>query len=293
MAKFLINGVEIIFEDTDENINLLRTDDDFTRNYIEAALANGSLKEFGSDVSQLHVERVSDSSDAALKWTHNLTKLLLNKRLENESSFNRPTCKKKKLWNDIAHEISKATTVSISGEACDIKYRNLLATYRANKKKQTKTGEGSINWEYFSIMDEVLGHKASSSPQTELLGGSMMKDDTDTSSLASTSSASSSTSSASTSSSSASTSTSSASTSSSSASTSTSSASASTSTSSASSGSTRKRKMTVSDYLHKKLQLHEEREKRKEEMQREKLRLKEREIDAILELARAISGRKQ
>ncbi|KAJ4438728.1 hypothetical protein ANN_14677 [Periplaneta americana] len=165
-----------------------REKDKMRKSYIEPVLATGSLKEFESDVSQLHVERVSDSSDSALKWTHNLTKLLLNKRLENELSFNRLTCKKEKLWNDIAQEISKATTVSISGEACDIKYRNLLATYRANKKKQ-------------KLLQLHQHHQDFC-----------------------------------------------------------------------------KRKMTMNDYLHKKLQLHEEREKRKEKMERKKLRLKEREI---------------
>ena len=139
----------------------LISDDDFTRNYIQTALATGSLREFSiyqTDVNELEIQRIGDAlvdqpvqsavqigrnadvseDQAGLKWTNDLIKLLLSKRLELEWAFNRPTCKKKKLWRDIGEEISKLTDISVSGEACDIKYRNLLATYRINKKKNNQ-----------------------------------------------------------------------------------------------------------------------------------------------------------
>nr|CAI5841819.1 unnamed protein product [Callosobruchus analis] len=50
---------------------------------------------------------------------------------------------------------------------CDTKYRNLLYTYRSNKKKPSSTGEGVIKWEYFYTFDEVLGCKASSAAPVE------------------------------------------------------------------------------------------------------------------------------
>lgn len=88
------------------------------------------------------------------------------KRLGQEQAFNRPKCKKIKLWNDIAKEINKDTkeAFSLTGTLCDNKYRNLLKTYKINKKKQKSSGESAINWEYFSDFDGVLGCKASIDP---------------------------------------------------------------------------------------------------------------------------------
>lgn len=59
---------------------------------------------------------------------------------------------------------------------CDAKFRNLLTTYRSNKKKQSSTGEGGIKWEYFELFDSILGHKASSKPPDKLMGDSLLED---------------------------------------------------------------------------------------------------------------------
>lgn len=77
------------------------------------------------------------------------------------------------MWQNIAKEINDVNNVGVTGEMCDIKYRNLLGTYRANKKKQNSTGESSISWEYFEVFDAVLGYKASSAPSTNMLGSNL------------------------------------------------------------------------------------------------------------------------
>lgn len=54
----------------------------------------------------------------------------------------------------------------VTGNQCNQKYRNLLCTYRTNKQRASTTGTGSqaVKWPYFEIMDSVLGTKASSNP---------------------------------------------------------------------------------------------------------------------------------
>ncbi|KAJ8971349.1 hypothetical protein NQ314_000748 [Rhamnusium bicolor] len=89
-----------------------------------------------------------------------------NKRLGREKDFNRPKCKKNKLWSGVAKEMNGTLRgpYSLTSENCDSKYRNLLKTYKANKKKQNSSGESAINWEYFTDFDEILGCKASVQP---------------------------------------------------------------------------------------------------------------------------------
>lgn len=91
--------------------------------------------------------------------------------------FIRPKCKKIKLWRHVAEDINKAAGITLSPLTCDIKYRNLLATYRKNKQKKNSTGESPIKWEYFDIMDEVLGTKASSCLPKDNIGDSMEEND--------------------------------------------------------------------------------------------------------------------
>lgn len=108
------------------------------------------------------------------KWTHESTKLLLDIRLNKEKDFNRPLCKKKKLWTSVAEEMQKIGHYMVTGEMCDIKYRNLLATYKTNKKKKEQSGESSITWEYFNQFDTILGEKACIAPPKEMLGATLL-----------------------------------------------------------------------------------------------------------------------
>lgn len=126
----------------------------------------------------------SDTNESdSFKWNNDSIKLLLTVRLDMEKEFSSPTCKKKKLWEKVANKVNDMLGASrVTGESCDLKYRNLLGTYRVNKRKQNTTGEGAIKWEFFDIMDQVLGHKASSAPPKNLLGSTMEPADTNISS---------------------------------------------------------------------------------------------------------------
>ncbi|CAH1183129.1 unnamed protein product [Ceutorhynchus assimilis] len=72
------------------------------------------------------------NTENVFKWTQSLTLMLIDLRLKKEKDFNRPICKKKKLWEQIACEIKTKTGKFVTSEMCDIKYRNLLSTYKIN-----------------------------------------------------------------------------------------------------------------------------------------------------------------
>lgn len=137
----------------------------------ERAAANNGNENNTTEVESGIASLTEACEETSFQWSSRSIKFLINNRLQYEGKFTRPNCKKRKLWGSIASEMAKEG-YEVSGEICDAKYRNLLQTYRKNKKKQSSTGESSITWEYFSTFDEVLGCKASSHPQETLLGGS-------------------------------------------------------------------------------------------------------------------------
>ena len=49
-------------------------------------------------------------------------------------------------------------------EQCHEKIKKLKGDYRKVKDKQGKTGEGRKDWEYFDVLDAVLGHKPATQP---------------------------------------------------------------------------------------------------------------------------------
>lgn len=113
----------------------------------------------------------TSTESSSFKWNTNTIKLLLDIRLAMEKEFCTPSCKKRKLWEKAASQMNSILgSNKVSADMCDSKYRNLLGTYRANKRKQNSTGESAIKWEFFETMDETLGHKASSAPPKNLLG---------------------------------------------------------------------------------------------------------------------------
>lgn len=96
-------------------------------------------------------------------WTLQATWHLVNTRLEMDQAFDQPVCKKKKLWEMVAEKVnaklseSGAVGVAVKAYECDLKWRNMLATYRKNSDRAKRLGTASVHWEFFKAMHEVLG----------------------------------------------------------------------------------------------------------------------------------------
>lgn len=113
-----------------------------------------------------------DISDEKTKlvWTNKMTKSLINSRLSRENKFIKPKCKKIKIWAEIAAELNTLfKNTNVNAEECDNKFRNLMKTYKANKKKQCSTGEQQITWDFFEDFDKVYGCKAAITPPHGML----------------------------------------------------------------------------------------------------------------------------
>lgn len=141
---------------------------------------------FSESGSSESMKTQNSNESEKTKWSSDGIKLLLDLRLGKECLFDRPACKKKKLWDKISGEMKEIGQYNISGNECNNKYRNLLQTYRQNKEKRLKkTGESKVTWEFFDTFDSVLGSKSSSAPPKKMLSTSieeLSNDDDDDSS---------------------------------------------------------------------------------------------------------------
>ncbi|KAF0712377.1 Uncharacterized protein FWK35_00035125, partial [Aphis craccivora] len=99
-------------------------------------------------------------------WTSSLTKALISELIERDSLFQRPSCKKIKLWRSIAIKLNSAfeNKINLTDKICNRKWRNLWQTYKANVKKSNNTGSDSIIWEYFNDFNEHFGTKDNINP---------------------------------------------------------------------------------------------------------------------------------
>uniref|UniRef100_A0A0E9TLR0 Myb/SANT-like DNA-binding domain-containing protein n=1 Tax=Anguilla anguilla TaxID=7936 RepID=A0A0E9TLR0_ANGAN len=80
-----------------------------------------------------------------------------------DTDFDQPVCKKKKLWETVAERVTANLRsagnqdVIVKAYECDLKWRNMLATYRKNAERAKRLGAQSVHWEFFQTMHSVLG----------------------------------------------------------------------------------------------------------------------------------------
>lgn len=114
-------------------------------------------------VSSMGQNLDTDKTKAEFVWTLQATWHLVHIRLEMDQLFDQPVCKKKKLWEIVSEKTnaklreSGNSDVTVKAYECDLKWRNMLATYRKNAERAKRLGESSVHWEFYKAMHEVLG----------------------------------------------------------------------------------------------------------------------------------------
>lgn len=100
-------------------------------------------------------------------WTKSAIKLLIQNRGELEQEFN-GNKKNHKIWEKIS-SLLKESGIIVTGPNCNIKFRNLMATFKDNVQRANKSGESAINWEYYGLMKNYFGKKDSVVPMKNTL----------------------------------------------------------------------------------------------------------------------------
>jgi len=86
------------------------------------------------------------------RWSQPAVLLLLDLYCSRKSSFKDPKRKKKKLWQEVVHEM-RQKGYEITWAVAEKKMRNIRQTHRAIRDNNSKTGRGRKSWEYFEKME--------------------------------------------------------------------------------------------------------------------------------------------
>ncbi|KAJ8980553.1 hypothetical protein NQ317_001060 [Molorchus minor] len=90
------------------------------------------------------------------KWTSDATDLLINIRLKMNDEFKNSTRKQSDLWEKVSQLMKEIGDFTVLSNICHNKFRNLLITYKANKRKHSMLGNKSIKWEFFDVIDSIF-----------------------------------------------------------------------------------------------------------------------------------------
>lgn len=135
-------------------------------------------QESQDSMSSSLINKPSTSCQQKFKWTSESIKLLLDIRFSMQDQFEKPKCKISKLWIQVSNKMLDIGKYNVKWDDCHGKYRNLLQTYKHNKEKRLKkSGESTITWEYFELFDTALGHKASTCPPMNILSTSLPRNE--------------------------------------------------------------------------------------------------------------------
>lgn len=121
---------------------------------------------------------VANNTPQYFRWTPESTKMMLTMRFNMETHFSQRLRQKKDLWNEIASEMGRLGDYSITGEACDLKFRNMLQTFKKNRIKEDRGMNDLIIWEYYTLFKEAMrntgAHNDSDASVNEQLIPSML-----------------------------------------------------------------------------------------------------------------------
>ncbi|XP_071581407.1 uncharacterized protein, partial [Temnothorax nylanderi] len=92
------------------------------------------------------------------KWPHEAIFLLIEEYNLRQNDFHSGKMSQKKVWSLIAAELVKHS-YNVTGPQCLSKFSGLKRTYKAVKDHNSKSGNGTKKWPYFSHMDNLLGSK--------------------------------------------------------------------------------------------------------------------------------------
>ncbi|XP_028410979.1 uncharacterized protein LOC114533613 [Dendronephthya gigantea] len=94
-----------------------------------------------------------------IKWTSAYTKLLISIRKENEKLFNTGRSRKKVIWARVAEKFNEEIDdVYTTGDQCQSKWKKLEQKYKDVKLHNSQSGNNRKEWEFYDLMDDVIGN---------------------------------------------------------------------------------------------------------------------------------------
>ena len=109
-----------------------------------------------------------------MQWTDARVQLLIDTWSLFQQEFDKPKCKKAKIWKKIADTMKALCPgLQLTGPECDRKWRNLIQTFRKLSDKKKKTGRGAVHWKFYDALQMATKDRTSIQPDTNVLVSSM------------------------------------------------------------------------------------------------------------------------
>ncbi|XP_073832438.1 uncharacterized protein isoform X2 [Musca autumnalis] len=119
---------------------------------------------FGNSHNNVPADPLNDSDgnvvmvEKGKQWNHERRILLINVRLSHQPDFVAKKKKKSTIWNEIIYEIKKIDeSFPFNRNEAQLCFLQLMITYKRIKKRQKSSGKVNTTWEYFDILDKVMG----------------------------------------------------------------------------------------------------------------------------------------
>ncbi|XP_053962414.1 uncharacterized protein LOC128865989 [Anastrepha ludens] len=128
--------------------------EDASRTLLAFENGDNEAAEFNESAENCELQ----SPQAQTRWTPECTRVMLQLRFERQLEFQQRIRQKKELWSEIATEMRRQglCDFSLTAEVCDLKYRNMLQTYKKNRIKEDSGMQSLIAWEYYELFKDAL-----------------------------------------------------------------------------------------------------------------------------------------
>ncbi|KAB0791149.1 hypothetical protein PPYR_02949 [Photinus pyralis] len=94
-------------------------------------------------------------------WSNNEILALMHAYDNLKENFDHPK-KRKHVWDDVSN-LLLSQGIHRTPKSCEIKWRNLVRTYKTVRDNVTKSGRGATRFQYYEAMNDILGNKPSMS----------------------------------------------------------------------------------------------------------------------------------
>lgn len=112
---------------------------------------------------QIPIENADESQKTIVQkdsWSKNEALALIDTYKSRHEEFN-STRRRRNVWENISNDLLGAEIVR-SAKCCEVKWKNMVRTYRAVKEAHKKTGRGTKRFLFFNELDELIGNTPTS-----------------------------------------------------------------------------------------------------------------------------------
>lgn len=149
-----------------KDIEKATTDEDFLLQLIQNEKEKeNTAPEASTADSENAIDQNNSDKTKVFVWPDKAVFLLLELYREREEDFLSGMKRSNKIWTEIAASMKETnSSYDVTGQQCASKMSGLKRTYKNIVDQNKKSGNQRNSWAFFSVLDSMLGDKASTNP---------------------------------------------------------------------------------------------------------------------------------